>query len=268
MALGQCRECGKEVSDSAKVCPNCGIKTPIRKSVTLIQAVIIIFIGAWIISKMAGMLGVEHTASTTVEHTASTTTASVTPKVSLISVDSIYVNGKEIQIGDTADQVFKLLTKDQMVSQTEEKDPNNALSLLVIKHIQVNGKKFAVYFSRVQDPGPYKVTKIIENTASVTSKNTSDAQRSASPGSHIVTGNNQYGCTDKGYYSKLIGLVADQDKAAFEQELSTGIATGQCTVFHTGEEVFLSGTAILSGVVKLRRKGETSEYWTAMETIK
>lgn len=65
MALGNCRECGKEVSDDAKICPNCGIKTPIRKSVTLIQAVIVIFIGAWIISKMGGMLGVEHTASTT-----------------------------------------------------------------------------------------------------------------------------------------------------------------------------------------------------------
>lgn len=158
MALGQCRECGKEVSDSAKVCPNCGIKTPIRKSVPLIQAVIVIVVGAWIISKMGGMLGVEHTASTT--------TASVTPNFSSISVDSLYVNGKEIQIGDTDDQVFKLLTKDQMVSQTEEKDPNNALSLLIIKHIQVNGKKFTVYFSRAQDPGPYKVTKIIEHTAS------------------------------------------------------------------------------------------------------
>ncbi|MDO9042825.1 MAG: zinc ribbon domain-containing protein [Desulfocapsaceae bacterium] len=165
MALGNCRECGKEVSDGAKICPNCGIKTPIRKSVTLIQAVIVIFIGAWIISKMGGMLGFEHTASIT--------TASVTPKVSSISVDSLYVNGKEIQIGDTDDQVFKLLTKDQLVSQTEEKDPNNALSLLVVKHIQVNGKKFAVYFSRVQDPEPYKVTKIIENTASVTTSVTS-----------------------------------------------------------------------------------------------
>jgi hypothetical protein len=165
MALGNCRGCGKEVSDGAKICPNCGIKTPIRKSVTLIQAVIVIFIGAWIISKMGGMLGFEHTASIT--------TASVTPKVSSISVDSLYVNGKEIQIGDTDDQVFKLLTKDQLVSQTEEKDPNNALSLLVVKHIQVNGKKFAVYFSRVQDPEPYKVTKIIENTASVTTSVTS-----------------------------------------------------------------------------------------------
>jgi hypothetical protein len=29
MALKPCRECGKEVSDAANTCPNCGIKTPV-----------------------------------------------------------------------------------------------------------------------------------------------------------------------------------------------------------------------------------------------
>ena len=28
MAMAPCRECGKEVSEQAKVCPNCGVKTP------------------------------------------------------------------------------------------------------------------------------------------------------------------------------------------------------------------------------------------------
>jgi hypothetical protein len=32
MAMKPCRECGKEVSTSAKTCPNCGIKAPARKS--------------------------------------------------------------------------------------------------------------------------------------------------------------------------------------------------------------------------------------------
>ena len=31
MALIQCRECGKEVSDQAETCPNCGIKTPSKE---------------------------------------------------------------------------------------------------------------------------------------------------------------------------------------------------------------------------------------------
>lgn len=31
MALGNCRECGKQVSTEAKACPNCGAKAPVRK---------------------------------------------------------------------------------------------------------------------------------------------------------------------------------------------------------------------------------------------
>lgn len=31
MALVPCRECGKEVSEEAKICPNCGVKTPSKK---------------------------------------------------------------------------------------------------------------------------------------------------------------------------------------------------------------------------------------------
>ena len=31
MALVQCRECGKEVSDQAETCPSCGIKTPSKE---------------------------------------------------------------------------------------------------------------------------------------------------------------------------------------------------------------------------------------------
>ncbi len=32
MAMGQCKECKKEVSTSAKVCPNCGVKNPTTKA--------------------------------------------------------------------------------------------------------------------------------------------------------------------------------------------------------------------------------------------
>lgn len=43
MALKNCRECGVEVSDQAKICPRCGIKNPVKRTsiVTKILAVII-----------------------------------------------------------------------------------------------------------------------------------------------------------------------------------------------------------------------------------
>ena len=77
-------------------------------------------------------------------------------------VNILKVRGKAIRIGDTADQVFTILIKGDMVNQTVGKDPSNPNSLLVVKNYQVKGRKFTIYFARVEDPGPYKVTKMIE----------------------------------------------------------------------------------------------------------
>ena len=76
-------------------------------------------------------------------------------------VNSIKVRGKTVAVNDTADQVFGVLKGSDMVHQTVEKDPNNPNSLLVVKKYKVEGKKFTVYFARVQDPGPYKVVRIV-----------------------------------------------------------------------------------------------------------
>ena len=49
MALVPCRECGKEVSDQAESCPNCGIKTPSakrRKIKLAIRALVVVVIVA------------------------------------------------------------------------------------------------------------------------------------------------------------------------------------------------------------------------------
>jgi len=92
--------------------------------------------------------------------------ATITLCVSVVcfagEVNSLKVRGKTIRIGDTADQVFAVLKKSEMVNQTVEKDPNNPNSLLVVKNYEVKGKKFTIYFARVQEPGPYKIIKIIE----------------------------------------------------------------------------------------------------------
>lgn len=77
-------------------------------------------------------------------------------------VNFLKVRGKTIRIGDTADQIFTVLKKSDMVNQTVGKDSNNSNSLLIVKNYQVKGRKFTIYFARVQDPGPYKVTKIME----------------------------------------------------------------------------------------------------------
>lgn len=93
------------------------------------------------------------------------------------------------------------------------------------------------------------------------------ARKSLPTGQHVITSENKWGCTDREYVDKLFGFVVDQDKEAFMRAISAGIATGHCTTFKVGEPVFLADTAIMSGLVKLRRKGETIEYWTAVEAI-
>ena len=81
-----------------------------------------------------------------------------------------------------------------------------------------------------------------------------------------IKGNNQYGCIDKDYFNKTITLVAQDDREAFSKVLSAGLATGICTMFKAGEPVYLAKSGFL--LIKVRRKGETAEYWTNTEAVK
>lgn len=51
MALKKCKECGKEISSKAKVCPSCGAKNKRRSKLGVFLAIILIGIGIiWMIS--------------------------------------------------------------------------------------------------------------------------------------------------------------------------------------------------------------------------
>jgi hypothetical protein len=83
-----------------------------------------------------------------------------------------------------------------------------------------------------------------------------------------ITGDAWYGCISKDYYGKLVDYVVQSDREAFKKGVMMGILTGQCILFKVGEPVYLADTAIFSGLVKLRRKGEIAEYWTNLEAVK
>jgi ribosomal protein L40E len=44
MAIAKCRECGAEVSDSAKTCPKCGIAKPVKKTSLLVKLLLGLFV--------------------------------------------------------------------------------------------------------------------------------------------------------------------------------------------------------------------------------
>lgn len=48
MAMAKCRECGTEVSDSAKTCPKCGIAKPVKKT-SLIAKIFLGLFGLWLL---------------------------------------------------------------------------------------------------------------------------------------------------------------------------------------------------------------------------
>ena len=77
-----------------------------------------------------------------------------------------------------------------------------------------------------------------------------------------------FGCTDLDYHKKLTNYAVQKDMEAFTKSLTEGLLLGKCTLFKSGEEVFLVDTVVFSGLIKLSRKGDTVEYWTIIEAIK
>jgi hypothetical protein len=86
--------------------------------------------------------------------------------------------------------------------------------------------------------------------------------------SRRISSDKFFGCTEKDYFGKLENYIVQKDMEAFQKGLMAGVLTGKCIIFKSGEEVFLADTAIFSGLIKLRRKGEVVEYWTNIEATK
>ena len=85
----------------------------------------------------------------------------------------------------------------------------------------------------------------------------------AEAGEHAISGDQYIGCVDRDYFEKLSEFATQQDTEA----LTAGLLAGTCTIFERGERVYLSDTAIFSGLVQVRRAGEVAEYWTNTEAI-
>jgi hypothetical protein len=77
-----------------------------------------------------------------------------------------------------------------------------------------------------------------------------------------------YGCQSKDVFDKLVHYSVDNDNVAFKKGLTAAIYSGQCSIFQAGEAVELADVAMFSGTVKVRRRGDTDEYWTFMERVK
>lgn len=75
MAIGTCRECGKEVSSEAKICPHCGVKQPIRKSNTGCLVALGVLVLLFVIGSLTSHNTTAPVTSTTTSIATSTETA-------------------------------------------------------------------------------------------------------------------------------------------------------------------------------------------------
>lgn len=88
-----------------------------------------------------------------------------------------------------------------------------------------------------------------------------------SDGSHRISRNQWPGCADREYFGQLTRFSVEGDHEAFRRALAADIVDGYCTIFKKGEAVFTVDTAIFSGLVKVRRRGDPQGYWTNLEAV-
>lgn len=81
-----------------------------------------------------------------------------------------------------------------------------------------------------------------------------------------ISGDTFYGCTNKKDYTDIVSLSASGDIEAAKKLLRFGISMGVCTIFDKGETVYTVNPGFLT--VQVRRKGDPTGYWTAIEAVK
>ena len=147
---------------------------------------------------------------------------------------------------------------------------NEKAGFLIIGLFVVFFVLYAVFSTSSRTPVSQQSRLTADNAGSRTTKpSTSSREPSASVGTNThISGSSWYGCIDRRYFKKLTEYAVDRDEEAFKTALTAGLLSGACTLFRDGEIVYITDTAVLSGLVKVRRKGETEEYWTNIEAIR
>ena len=112
------------------------------------------------------------------------------------------------------------------------------------------------------------VSEAKEATSFLGSIKRSAAESTTTPGMRVVQGDYWWGAATTELFDKLMRYSVQKDEVAFNRLMAAGLSTGMTTYFKNGEELFLTDTAIFSGKMKVRRKGETVEYWTVIEATK
>jgi hypothetical protein len=78
-------------------------------------------------------------------------------------IKQITVRGKNIKVGDLADDLMKILKPEDTLKLEITKDVHNPQILVVTRYCRVEGNYFALELRKLGDPGPYRLERIISN---------------------------------------------------------------------------------------------------------
>jgi predicted nucleic acid-binding Zn ribbon protein len=74
--------------------------------------------------------------------------------------DSVTVRGERIEPGMSADRLFELVSKHDLLGQTMEPDPFNPPNLQFVKYYRVDNEEFSVELRKASRDAPYGVTSV------------------------------------------------------------------------------------------------------------
>ena len=92
------------------------------------------------------------------------------------------------------------------------------------------------------------------------------APSTASAPTHRMT-QDTWGCQQQGTLAHITELRAQGDMEATTAALSAGIDAQDCITLDRGDEVYLTDAAVLSGLSRVRKAGQTAAYWVAFEAV-
>ena len=83
---------------------------------------------------------------------------------------------------------------------------------------------------------------------------------------HRIT-QNTWGCQQRSTLAHITELRAQGDTQATTAALSAGIDAQDCVTLDVGDEVYVVDAAVLSGLSRVRKAGQTAAYWVALEAV-
>lgn len=78
---------------------------------------------------------------------------------------------------------------------------------------------------------------------------------------------NAPGCKSQERFKAMMLASQEGGGAEFKREIMRTLISGECKMFKRGQRVYITDTAMFSGMVQIRARGEVYKYWTGLKAI-